>query len=236
MHAGSLGKLTWGFLVESCGAGLPYLREITTDMEGQAPPGLSGLGKLLVIDVGAGSTDVGYMLRSITREGEQEQLSYFPPAPTCDIAGNALTDKLRQYYFAQGTELTLYDAENRKILDQDWHEFEFAKSWRNGIANHVKEYVKSIPDERWLLRAIPVQVILTGGSGIVPGLENEIMEGIEKGLNERGMASHEIKRESVQKILQGWDFSSQSEYARRAVSIGAADKDKPRLKFYRSLQ
>ena len=101
IHAGSLGNLRWGFLVESCGAGLPYLRQITTDIEGQAPPGLSGLGKLLVIDVGAGSTDVCYMLRSITRESEQEQLSCFPPATICDIAGNTLTDKLQQHYFAQ---------------------------------------------------------------------------------------------------------------------------------------
>jgi len=41
--------------MESGAAGLPYLRAMNVELV----PGCPGLAKLLVIDVGAGSTDVG---------------------------------------------------------------------------------------------------------------------------------------------------------------------------------
>lgn len=80
--------LKWRYLVESCAAGLPYLRTIVLN----SPPGVPGLGKLLVVDVGAGSTDIGYMLRTISVNSSSENLLYFTPAPTCPIAGNKLTE------------------------------------------------------------------------------------------------------------------------------------------------
>ena len=57
----------WRFIVESCAAGLPYLRTRGKD---------SRFRKILVVDVGAGSTDVGYLLKTETREGD-EKLNYF---------------------------------------------------------------------------------------------------------------------------------------------------------------
>jgi hypothetical protein len=88
-----IDNVKWSYLVESCAAGLPYLRDIIQDIEEAAPAGRQGLGKLLIIDVGAGSTDVGYMLRTI---GTAENLFYFPPAATFEVAGNALTKALRE--------------------------------------------------------------------------------------------------------------------------------------------
>lgn len=77
-------ELRWGFITESGAAGLPYLRAI--DIEDV--PGAHGLAKLLVVDVGVGSTDIGYMLRVENRETAKEKLRSFAPASNFPVAGN----------------------------------------------------------------------------------------------------------------------------------------------------
>lgn len=226
-----LGNIEWRYLVESCAAGLPYLRSIINLIERDAPPGLHGLGKLLVIDVGAGSTDVGYMLRTINIK-ELENLCYFPPAGTFDVAGNELTERLWDYYRQQGKRLTQAEAENSKIRETGWHKLEFANEWRRQIRRHVTEYVIGIPDERWLPLDVPLQIVVTGGSGVVPVLKEEIRKGVRDGLKERRIPSRVIERTKlINDRIPRWDFKQEAEYARRAVSIGAADTNKPALKY-----
>lgn len=224
-------KLKWRYLMESCAAGLPYLRSIQISVDEEAPPRLVGLGKLLVIDVGAGSTDVGYMLRTIGRNNN-ENLHYLPPAATFEIAGNDLTDKLWEYYKSQGIRITWGEAENRKVSESVWHNLEFANNWRQQIARHVRDYVKGIPDERWLPAEVPLQVIVTGGSGVVDNLKDEIKIAVVEGLKARNISRVTVeKTKLINERLANWSFQDEAEYAKRAVSIGAADTDKPALIF-----
>lgn len=226
----SFEGLEWRCLIESCAAGLPYLRSIRLSIDDEAPALLSGLGKLLVVDVGAGSTDVGYMIRTLGRD-RSENLFYFPPAATFDVAGNNLTDKIREYYEQQGTRLTLSEAENSKLRDTTWCELEFVNEWRSQIRKHVKQYVEGITDRRWLPLEVPLQVIVTGGSGVVQGLKEDIKAGICDGLRKLGVSANTINKTTlINEKLQNWNFAEEAEYARRAVSIGAADTDKPALK------
>lgn len=227
----SLDTLKWGYLVESCAAGLPYLRSITTLMEKDSPPGLQGLGKLLVVDVGAGSTDVGYMLRTISLK-KRENLFYFTPAGTFGIAGNELTERVWEYFQQQGRRLTREDAEVRKLSDSKWYNLEFANEWRQQIRRHVREYVRGIPDGRWLPIDVPLQIVVTGGSGVVSGLRDEIKKGVRDGLKDRGVQERAVGRAIlISEKLPVWGFAQEAEYGRRAVSIGAADTNKPALKY-----
>ena len=219
----------WRYLVESCAAGLPYLRNI----ELKEPPGLTGLGKLLVIDIGAGSTDIGYMLRTISIKDGTENLFYFSPAPTLPVAGDDLTKEIKDLHDSTGNTITFVEAEAFKITrPEEWLNKPFADIWRKNIGRHVKEYIKNIQDRRWLDMKVTLEIIITGGSGIVEGLSREIEAGVTEGLKERGL-NESISRqiETIDKVLSGWSFRNIEEYARRAVAIGCSDSDKPSLKY-----
>jgi hypothetical protein len=232
----TLDKIKWGYLVESCAAGLPYLKSSIEEIEEGSPLGLKGLGKLLVIDAGAGSTDVGYMLRTLNTQGK-ENLFYFPPAATFGVAGNDLTDRLWEHYRQQGREMAREEAEARKLGEGDWRDLEFAKEWRHKICQHVKEYVRGITDKRWLPTEVPLQVVVTGGSAVVYALKDEIRSAVVEGLKGLGIESRTYKETKViTTSLGGWKFDDEAEYARRAVSIGATDPNKPSLKYCSALE
>lgn len=223
-------QLTWKYLFESCAAGLPYLRNI--DIQG--PRGLPELGKLLVIDVGAGSTDIGYMIRTLNRTTRKENLFYFTPAQTLNVAGNDLTKKIQDSFKTSGKPITFNEAENFKITNAPkWIGKSFARQWRRKIMKYVKEYITNIPDKRWIdSEQAPLQTIITGGSGLVEGLEQEINIGVSDGLKQRGL-SNAVARDVIfiDKVLSGWQFAKKEEYARKAVAIGSSDRDKPSLKY-----
>ncbi len=107
----SEGAPEWKFIVESGAAGLPYLR----GMGLQNDPGISGLAKLLVIDVGAGSTDVGYMLKTSNVQTAAPAFYYFRPASTFAEAGNALTEELMKHHRAKNNPITRAEAEAQKV-------------------------------------------------------------------------------------------------------------------------
>ncbi len=221
-------RFNWRYLVESCAAGLPYLRNIKL----QSPPGIDGLGKLLVIDIGAGSTDIGYMLRTLNLKGG-ENLFYFTPAQTLRIAGNELTEKIRGYHHEAGRNITFSEAEAFKITKTDeWIDKPFVSNWRNDISEPVKQYLEVVPDNRWLTVDVPLNVIMTGGSGFVPGLADEIKLKVSEGLRLRGVNYKIAENINLFDILvPGWQFEIKEDYARMAVAIGSSDIDKPSLKY-----
>lgn len=223
------GDALWRYLVESCAAGLPYLRNIKL----QSPKGLPGLGKLLVVDVGAGSTDIGYMLRTVSLKGKGENLFYFPPAAIMRVAGDKLTEEIRELHYSKGRNITFADAEVLKInSSHEWVTAPFADRWRREIAKHLKDYIQHSPDMRWLDMDVPLQLIITGGSGVVDGLASALKEAVIKALLKRGVESRVADNvKLIKDNLFERSFPIKANYARMAVAIGSADKNKPSLKF-----
>jgi len=222
-------NLQWRYLVESCAAGLPYLRNIKL----KTPPGLPGLVKLLVIDIGAGSTDIGYMLRTIRPRDGGENLFYFPPAVTLPVAGDVLTESIKNFHDSIGRNITRTEAENYKIHKaSEWINKPFAERWKKEICEHIEEYIKNSPDRRWLDVNVPLQVIITGGSAIIEGLSTEVGKAVNNSLIERGLPHAVAKNvEIISDNIFAGAFPIQDDYARMAVAIGSADKDKPSLKY-----
>ena len=159
------GSPTWRFIVESGAAGIPYLRVMQLPRQ----RGIGGLGKLLVVDVGAGSTDVGYMLRTTNLESGEPIFYHLRPAPAFPIAGNQLTEDLLKHYRAQNRRMGYREAEAQKTSGTSWCNLPFVRAWRKQICDHVETYVLGIPDDRWLPVEKPLNVVVTGGSGLVAG-------------------------------------------------------------------
>jgi hypothetical protein len=220
----------WRFIVESGAAGLPYLRAMKLSNR----PGVAGLAKLLVIDVGAGSTDVGYMLKTSNVTTGAPTLYYFHPASTFAEAGNALTEELVKYHRAQNKPLTWAEAELEKIADTSWHKLPFAQLWIRHICDHVAQYIHGVPDERWLPMPVKLHMVVTGGSGLVPGLRKQLHDAVIATLARRKFdfkTDENLSVDAVDKYKPTFNLETEAEVARRAVSFGAADPDKPGFRY-----
>lgn len=76
----------------------------------------------------------------------------------------------------------------------------------------------------------PLELILTGGSGpSIPGLAAEIQQQVIEELRERGMGSIAGQTQVASVVLPEYGLPDAIAYARRIVSLGAADPEKPRL-------
>ncbi len=221
-----LGNVGWRYIGESSAAGLPYLRSTQVKEE----PGLPGLRKLLVIDVGAGSTDVGYLIKTRDRQ-DNDLLHYLPPAGTLPTAGDNLTSRLREHYRQQGRRITFDEAETEKITTSDWQGFPSVQSWIHDIAFHAQEYIQNVPDEQRLPTPPGLQIILTGGSGLVRGLGDKVLAAVNEVLPASVNAATSLTSAAHLDV----SFSDEAETARRAVSIGAADSEMPSLKYRANL-
>ena len=220
--------VTWRFLTESAAAGLPYLR--ATKIE--EVPGAPGLAKILVVDVGAGSTDVGYMLRVRNRKTQDEGFYYFPPASSFKWAGNDLTNEIMKYHSARGTPLTYAEAEARKLRQTDWVKLSFVEVWKARICDHVSAYIDGVTDERWLPLPVSLNLVVTGGSGLVPGLRESLREAVCAALLSRRCEQRVVDKVRLSgEHIPRLDFATEAEYARRAVCLGAADHDKPGVRY-----
>lgn len=221
--------ISFRFVAESSAAGLMGLREV--ELEEQ-----KYLRKILVVDVGAGSTDIGYVLRTIppTRDAN-EALIQLPPANTCRFAGEELTRSIVEIHRNAGKHLTFEEAEQIKLVEQEgeWINHPAAKQWRDNIGKHVESYVADIPDGHWLPDNPPLQVLVTGGSGLVAGLAETIVNAAKAGLARKGV------RQSIVDVTSLMDLNLQGPAAvdanRLAVSLGAASNDLPRLNYYPQL-
>src|SRR5205823_4256795 len=151
------------------------------------------------------------------------------------VAGNVLTRELLSSLRAKNQRVTEVEAELRKMQETGWHKLAFVQNWISQIAQHVGEYVEGIPDERWLPLPVTLNVVVTGGSGLVPGLKKAVTEAVREGLRNRV-----TEKETLQKIqtpgehLPKLSFGTEPEYARRAVCLGASDAYRPGCKFMAS--
>ena len=79
---------------------------------------------------------------------------------------------------------------------------------------------------------MPLQVIITGGSAIIEGLSTEVRKAVNISLTERRLP-HAVAEniEIISDNIFARFFPIQDDYARMAVAIGSAYKDKPSLKY-----
>lgn len=218
------------FVAESSAAGLSGLRLSDAQDTGY-------LLKILVVDVGAGSTDIGYVIRSVPPRGDnvKEVLCQFPPANTCPIAGNDLSRRIVEIFRSQGTAIGTDEAERRKISGEvtRGQPHPSIAGWSGTIAQHVEAYVARLRDDRWLPEMPRLHVLVTGGSGVVPGLREDVVAGVTRGLKSRGVV-HSVAdaTQSMNLILRG---PKAREANRLAVALGAANEDLPKLSYYQKL-
>lgn len=229
------GSVVWRLAAESCGAGFPQLERLLIDPL-EARKTEDHWVKLLVVDVGAGSTDIGYMISSRNRQS-QLFFNYLKPAPTLEWAGEKLTEMVRDYYRSKkGREVPLDEAEILKLNAPDeWKNEEFVRDWIKRIANRVADYISSVRDTARLPEpAIPgLKIVLTGGSGAVPGLGlgAEVLNGAKEGLSRRGgVPTNVIGRTQTVEGKLDWP-QDPIDQARRAVSIGAGKKTFGELRY-----
>lgn len=218
------------FVAESSAAGLTGLR-VTEEDESRY------LRKILVVDVGAGSTDIGYVIRSIPPKdsGASEALCQLPPANTCQTAGEDLTRRIVEVYRSRGEEIGFDEAERRKTVggDEEWLGHPAVAEWIRSIAEHVRRYVSDISDKRWLPEMPGLQVLIAGGSGVVAGLREAILSATTEGLRQRGISVNVINATSSMSLkLEG---PAATDANRLAVALGAASEDLPRLTYFQKL-
>jgi hypothetical protein len=231
-------NIFYSFKFESCAAGFPYIIRDEPDLfEEEIEDGSMWVRKILVVDVGAGSTDVGYILRTLqpTEGGhmlppkqlkeKKPLLIYLPPASSCGVAGNWLTKRiLEDKRLKEGKVITQIEAEIDKISSPDWHTKPFVIEWCQMISNHIENYVQSIPDETRLPKPPDLEIVMTGGSSVVEPLKKAVLESVRKGLKSRGLTD----RTSL--------ISSQiNDDPRLAVCLGASNPRMVELKHYPKL-
>ncbi|HYX72853.1 MAG TPA: hypothetical protein VE732_08780 [Nitrososphaera sp.] len=221
--------VSFRFVAESSAVGLTGLRDVEAYLEGH-----KYLRKILVVDVGAGSTDIGYVLRTIP-QGAGEALIQLPPANTCRFAGEELSRSIVEIYRSRGDRITDAEAELIKTMgeDKDWLNHPAVDEWRSRIADHVLSYVSALPDQRWLPEEPALQILITGGSGVVIGLGEKILEAAKKGLERCAAPRKVIDATSLMKLRLEGPVANDAN--RLAVALGAASNDFPRLNYYTDL-
>jgi hypothetical protein len=227
-----VGNISWRLAAESSAAGFPPLLRLLMP-EAEAQKTQDHWVKLLVVDVGAGSTDCGYFVSSRRHDGSLI-LNYLRPAPTLDYAGEQLTEMLRDYYLREkGRDLTIQEAETLKLDAPDqWVQAAFVGDWRSRIAKAVGDYMYRVPDQLRLGEpAIPgLKIVMTGGSGMVRGLDTAIRDEVVEALGRRGVPGNVAARTEVVPFTP-----ERTQYTvdqlRRAVSIGAGQSNFADLRY-----
>ena len=219
-------KLSISYLPESLAAGLPYLLHLQY--------GSNHAFRLLVIDVGAGSTDIGYLTQWRLTKNDAFHMVYFKPAPAINYAGESITKAVARQF-----NLNSQDAEVKKIslssLGTLSIEVPYVKDeWIRIISERVRDYICSLPKHILMDRPEPVRIIITGGSGAVPGLQEALKSKVEIGLaiNENRPNNCPPRSLTAENISIQLDPNKDTfETGRRSVSIGAGQPSKSKLMF-----
>jgi hypothetical protein len=232
--------LDWRLAAESCAAGFPALWRLLVDPT-EAKKTEDHWVKLLVVDVGAGSTDIGYLVSSRNRQ-DQLFFNYLKPAPTLEWAGEKLTEMVRDYYRSRGRDITTEEAEIRKVsAPEEWRDEEFVKDWTKRIANRVADYIVLVPDASRLLEpSIPgLKIVLTGGSGVIPGLglDVAVQTAVTTALMNRrtDVPTSVVGRTAIARTNLDWP-EDPIDQARRAVSMGVGNKAFGELRYRERLE
>jgi hypothetical protein len=191
---GVLKGVEWEFVFESCAAGFPYLLQHDRDTFEDTLrkfPAKRRVRKVLVVDVGAGSSDAGYLLRTVRPRDNQgimrPLLIWLPAADALELAGRWLTDRIHADLKQQGRRVTVDEAEEIKLTRQStWINKPFVREWSDRIAAHVSEYARSLQDDVCLPHEPELELVVTGGSGAVEPMRQEVLKGIRAALIERG--------------------------------------------------
>lgn len=226
------GNISWRLAAESSAAGFLPLEYLLSDIPSESRAALHWV-KLLVVDVGAGSTDSGYFVSSRRIEDQHLVFNYLPPALTLDYAGEQLTDMLRDHLRrTRRRDITQAEAETLKLsAPEDWIDEPFVNEWRSKIARSVGEYIHSVPDKRRLPDILmpSLKIVLTGGSGVVRGLDSAIRSAVCEALIRRGIQTAYANRTEVVALRS--PIPDRVDAARRAVSAGAAQPDFAQLAY-----
>jgi hypothetical protein len=102
--------------------------------------------------------------------------------------------------------------------------------WVEKIASHVYSYVQSLPDKRWLPFPPGARVLLTGGSAVVPGLKDAVVQAVKNGMKANAIDARVIRGvDAMDLALKG---PTAREANRLAVCLGSSDADLPRLAYH----
>lgn len=231
---GSSPSGRWELVFESCAAAFPYLVDGEPELFADSPNLVEQrwIRKVLAVDVGAGSTDFGYFLRAIKRSIQRDLVApvliWFPPAPAVEIAGNGLTDRIRDHWAKEGRPLaTSEEAEIYKTSGAvEWHERPFVSEWCAAISDAVGDYMQRVPDQVRLPKPPELELVLTGGSSAVPPLRNRIVGRVAQALQDRGIPEQLCMQTRIASGHDNLLGASSVERAQLAVSMGASH---PRL-------
>lgn len=224
-----LGHLKWRLAAESSAAGFTSLSHMLKDIPSNSDAQKHWV-KLLVVDVGAGSTDSGYFISSRERLTERIVFNYLPPAITLNYAGESLTEMIRDHFQRQRRVITQAEAEIMKLnAPEEWIREAFVEEWIRKIAANVAQYIRLVPDELRLMDELlpPLKILLTGGSGLVQGLDSAIKKHVIEALMQRGMSHVAAGRIDIASLNS--EIPDKVDAARRAVSTGAAQSKFARL-------
>jgi len=201
-------------------------------------PANNRIRKILVVDVGAGSTDAEYMVRTVRPRNSQgimePLLIWLPAADALEIAGRWLTDKILAEFKSQGRRSTLFEAEEFKIANQAWYPKHYVREWTTLIGDHVAEYIRGIRDDICLPKRPKLEVALSGGSSVVSPLRDEIIRQVKTALEQRG-PERGLSQATLIEVSDPGSLGRsyrEVEVAQLAVSLGASDPLLTELKAY----
>jgi hypothetical protein len=79
---------------------------------------------------------------------------------------------------------------------------------------------------------VPLRIVVTGGSGLVPGLKEAVRVSVTEALHVRHFDRQTCDAvQTVNRYEPRFTFETEAEVARRAVCFGAADPDKPGFRY-----
>lgn len=243
-HSSYVGCLTgtrddcaWEFVFESCAAGFPYLLEEEPE-EYERPESASQLSvrKLLVVDIGAGSTDAGYMLRTVQVRSGRPLLVWLPPSAALDRAGRWLTERILADWAQSGRRATFAEAELYKTGGgSEWQAKPFVGEWCQAISAHVGHYAAGIPDSDRLPVSPPLELVATGGSTAVEPVKASLRVAVAGALKSRGFSPGLCEKtrlvDVTTSVLAGRGYRP-VQVAQLAVALGASSPRLTELKYY----